>query len=61
MKEERIALLGQLYFELRSYRLKEFQTFIFAFPIIGRTKWGQILTSDIKLMWQPYKRLLKCW
>mgnify|MGYP001387020681 FL=1 len=35
MKEERLALLGQLYFELRSYRLKEFQTFIFAFPIIG--------------------------
>ena len=26
-----------------------------------KTKWGQILTSDIKLMWQPYKRLLKCW
>ena len=25
------------------------------------TKWGQILTSDIKLMWQPYKRILKCW
>ena len=26
-----------------------------------KTKWGQILTSDIKLMWQPYMRLLKCW
>ena len=28
-------LLNQLYRELRAYRTKEFQTFIFAFPIIG--------------------------
>jgi hypothetical protein len=30
-----IALLGYLYNEMRSYREKEFQTFLFAFPILG--------------------------
>lgn len=30
-----LALLAEMYNELRSYRDKEFQTFLFAFPIIG--------------------------
>ena len=34
-EEARLEVLGQLYSELRAYRSKEFQTFIFAFPIIG--------------------------
>jgi len=31
----RLKALEQLYSELRAYRTKEFQTFIFAFPIVG--------------------------
>jgi len=30
-----LALLAEMYNELRSHRDKEFQTFLFAFPIIG--------------------------
>jgi len=30
-----LATLAEMYNELRSYRDKEFQTFLFAFPIIG--------------------------
>jgi hypothetical protein len=30
-----LAMLAEMYNELRAYRDKEFQTFLFAFPIIG--------------------------
>ena len=30
-----LAILAEMYNELRAYRDKEFQTFLFAFPIIG--------------------------
>ena len=33
--EDKRTLLREMYSELRSYRHKEFQTFIFTFPIVG--------------------------
>ncbi len=30
-----LSILSEIYAELRSYRDKEFQTFLFAFPVIG--------------------------
>lgn len=33
--EEKLEILNQLYSELRAYRNKEFQTFIFTVPIVG--------------------------
>jgi hypothetical protein len=39
-----LAILAEMYNELRAYRDKEFQTFLFAFPIIG-TGFISILAS----------------
>ena len=66
-----LAFLSELYNELRSYRDKEFQTFLFTFPIIGAgiltelRSWLIVIVlwlfgiTVLFYVWNNHKRMMK--
>jgi hypothetical protein len=45
-----LAILAEMYNELRAYRDKEFQTFLFAFPIIGSGFLSGLTSLSVEVM-----------